>query len=163
MIISENADSTEILIYFSQKKCFNHKKRKASSICLHEDCWKSECDKAFFCANCIVVHAKEHEDSVGINTLFTDEFFDELDEYQNNPGLNHKLEERIKKFDEKIEKFYHEIEELNKSQFVQLKHLFECRLQMNYNFEAINNLKVSLCKAKKDFSMNYQSEEKLKS
>ena len=78
MIISENADSTQILNYFKQKKCFNHKKRKASSICLHEDCWKSECDKAFFCVNCIIDHAKKHEDSIVIDALFTDELFDEL-------------------------------------------------------------------------------------
>ena len=163
--ILKEIDITQVFNNFLQKKCFNHKKRMASSVCLHEDCWKSESDQAFFCIDCIVDHERKHGDLMRCNALFTDELLEELDEYQNNSSISAKLKERVGKFEQKANELYKEVEEWTKSQFDELKKFIENHIrdstQINGCSEAVNNLKQMLCKAKSDISLNYQSKEHL--
>ena len=165
--ILQDIDITGIFKNFAQKKCSNHKKRVASSICLHEDCWKSESDQAFFCGDCIINHAEFHKNSIRCNALFANELFDELDEFENN--LTDKLEERIEKFEKKTDELYAEVEQWTKCQFSDLKKFMESHLreaipiQINQYSKVVENLKQMIYQAKLDISIDYKSREVLKS
>ena len=164
--ILKEIDITQVFNNFVQKKCFNHKKRMASSVCLHEDCWKSDCDQAFFCVDCIVSHERKHGISVRCNALFTDELFEELDEYRKNLNTKDKLKERIRKFDGKINELNIKIEQWTRCQFSELKKFFENFLMENLQneyFETINNLKEMLSEAPIDLKLNYELKEKVNS
>ena len=164
--ILQEINVTHVFNHFAQKKCINHQKRKVSSVCLHEDCWKLESDKAFFCEDCNVNHVMKHRNSMRFNALFTDELFEECDEYINITYTNDKLTERKIKFDQKISELYIEIEQSTKYQFSELKKFFENylieKLHIDY-FQAIDNLKQILVGAQKELCSNYKLKEKVKS
>ena len=162
--ISQEIDISQMFNHFAQKKCINHQKRKASSVCLYEDCWKLESDNAFFCVDCNVEHIKKHGNSLRFDSLFTDELFDEFDEYVKNANKSNKLKERISKFDQKINELHIEIEQWTRCQFTELKRFFESYLRENLNIDqAIENLKQMLSEAKRDLILNYKFKEKVKS
>ena len=156
-------DISQMFNHFAQNKCINHQTRRASSVCLHEDCWKLEYDKAFYCEDCNVDHKKRHGNSMRFNALFTDELLEELDEYSKNQNTKDNLQERIRKFDEKINDFNIEIEQWTRCQFAALKEFFESHLinlHVDY-FQAIKNLKQMLSEAQRDLSLNYGFKEKV--
>ena len=159
----QEIDITKVFNHFAQKRCITHPKRKVSSVCLHEDCWKSESNKAFFCEECNLNHIKKHGNSLRFDALFTEELFDELDDYTKNQNIKDKSKERINKFDKKINELHKEIEQWTKCQFAELKNIFESHLTETDYFEVIKNLKKMLSEARIDLSLNYESTEKLKS
>ena len=163
--VSQDFDISEVLNHFEQKKCINHQKRKSSLVCLHEDCWKSEYDEAFFCEDCYVDHSKKHGNFMRCNALFTGELFEELDECIKNEKTKNKLKERIRKFEQKIDELHLEIEKWTKCQFSQLKKVVESHLiensQISY-FEDINNIKKMLSEARIYLILNNKSKEKLR-
>ena len=166
--IFQEIDINHVFNHFAQNKCSNHKKRIASSVCLHEDCWKSKYDKAFFCVDCIMNHTKEHgNNSIRCNALFTNELFDELNEFENDLTISDKLEEKVSKFDQKTNELYSEVEQWTKCQFSELKKFIESHLRENLiiddNLEAVKNLKEMLSQARIDLSWNHESNEHLKS
>ena len=158
------------LIYknFAQKKCSNHKKKVASSICLHEDYWKSESDQGFFCRDYIINHkAQVHGNSIRCNALFTNELFDELDEFETD--LNDKLEEKVEEFEKKTDELYAEVEQWIKCQFSELKNFIESRLrqaiptQINQYSKVVKNLKKLINQARLDISIDYENRKVVKS
>ena len=166
----QDIDITGVFNHFAQKKCSIHKNRIVSSVCLHDDCWKSEYDQAFFCVDCIINHTLEvHRNSIGSNTLFTNELFDELNEYENNLRNSDKLEEKIRKFEQRSNELYAEVEKWTKCQFSELKKFIESHLkekipaQINHYSEVIKKVKQMLYQAKLDISKNYQNREHMKS
>ena len=158
----QEIDISQMFNHFAQKKCINHQKRKAYSVCLHEDCWNSESDKAFFCGDCNVDHIKKHVNSLRFDALFTDELFDEFDEFTNNQNIKDKSKERIKKFEQTINELHKEIEQWTKCQFTELKRFVENYLIEIDNVEVIKNLKKMLSEARIDLSLNYEFKEKVK-
>ena len=159
--ILKEIDINEVFDHFAQKKCINHQKRKASSICLHENCWKLESDQAFFCVDCNVDHIKKHENSVRFNALFTDELLKEFDEFTQNQTIKDQSKVRISKFENKINELHGEIEQRTRSQFAELKNSFQSYLVEKDYFGPINNLKKMLTEAQIDLRLNYESKEKL--
>ena len=140
--ILQDINITKVFNHFSQKKCSIHKNRIVSSVCLHEDCWKLEYDKAFFCVDCIVNHTVEaHRNSIGSNALFTNELNYELNEYENNLMKN-KLEEKVRKFEQRTNELYAEIENWTKCQFCELKKFVESHMKENISAQIINILKL---------------------
>ena len=160
--ILNEIDITQVFNHFVQMKCINHKRRKAYSVCLHEDCWNSESDQAFFCGDCNINHIKKHGNSLRFDALFTDEIFDEVDDYMNDQNIKGKLKERINKFDEKITELHREIEQRTRCQFAELKKICESHLIETDYFEVINNLKKMLLQAQIELGLNYESKEKVK-
>ena len=163
--ILQEIDITRAFNHFAQKRCIVHQKRKVSSVCLHEDCWKLESDKAFFCEDCNVDHIKKHENYVRFNALFTDELIEECDEYTNNQNNNDKLKERIRRFQSKIDELHIEIEQWTRCQFSEWKKSFESHLIENLHidyFQAIKNLKQMFLEAQKDLSLKYEFKENVK-
>ena len=161
-MLPKETDITQAFNHFAQRKCINHQRRKASSVCLHEDCWKSVIDEAFLCEDCNVNHVMKHTNSMRFNALFTDELFEECDEYNKNPNTKNKLKERISKFDEKINELNKEIEQWTKYQFSKVKKFIEDHLLEKINiehFDAIKNLKKMLSETRKDLSINYKTKE----
>ena len=161
--IKKEIDMTQVFNIFAEKKCINHQRRKAYTVCLHEDCWNSEYDKAFFCADCNMENIKQHGNSLRFDALFNEELFDELDDYTKNQNTKDKSKERINKFDKKINELHKEIEQWTKCQFAELKNIFESHLTETDYFEVIKNLKKMLSEARIDLSLDYESTEKLKS
>ena len=163
--ILKEIDITQMFNHFAQKKCINHQRRKASSVCLHQDCWELELEQAFFCEECNVNHIKRHGDSLRFDALFTDELFEELDEFSNNQNTKDKSKEKISKFDKKIDELHSGIEQWTTCQFTELKKFFEHHsidnLQVDH-FEAINNLKKMLSEARIELSLNYEFKERVK-
>ena len=155
-------DITQVFNHFAKKKCINHRRRKGYSVCLHKDCWNSESDQAFFCGDCNVDHIKKHEKSIRFDALFTDELFDEFDDYLRNQNIEVKLKERICKFEEKINELHRDIELWIKCQFAELKRIFQSNLIGRDNFEVIKNLKNNLSNARIELSLNYEFKEKVK-
>ena len=155
----QEIDISQMFNHFAQKRCANHQKRKASSVCLHENCWKLESDKAFFCEDCNMDHTKKHGNSLRFDVLFTDELFEELDEYSKNANTKDKLKERIRKFDQKINDLHKEIEQWTRYQFAELKRFFESHFIEADCFERIENLKKMLSEARTDLSLNYELKE----
>ena len=160
----KKSNITQVFNYFAQKKCVLHQKRKASSVCLHEDCWKSQ-DGAFYCEDCNIDHRDKHGNLVRFNALFTDELLEELDEHSKNLRIPDKLEDRRIKFEQKINYLCNDIEQWTKFQFIELQKLFNnqsresFQLKDNY-IETIENMKEMLSKARLDLSLNYESKEK---
>ena len=161
MVSIKEIDIT-IFNHFAQKKCINHQRRKAYSVCLHEDCWNSESDKVFFCGDCNMDHIKKHGNSLRFDALFTDELFDEFDDYMNNQNIKDKLKERISKFWETINESHREVEQFIRCQFAELKRFFESHLIETDYCEDVQNLKKVLSKARIDLSLNYEFKEKIK-
>ena len=155
-------DMTEVFNYFAQKKCINHQKRKVSSVCLHEDCWNSESDQVFFCEDCNVNHIKQHGNSLRFDALFTNELFEELDEFSKNQNTTDKSKERINNFELKINELQRKIVNWTTHQFARLKRSFESYLVEKDYCEPINNLKKMLSEAQIELSFNYESIEKIK-
>ena len=150
--ILQEIDITQVFNIFAQKKCINHKMRKASSICLDEDCWKLESDQAFFCEDCNVDHIKNHRNFVRINALFTDELFDELiNAFPKNQNIKNKSKERINKFEKKIDELHKEIEQWTRSQFTELKRLFATHLIETDYSEDIENFKKNVIRGTSRF------------
>ena len=166
-IFLKEIDTSQVFNQFRKKKCFYHKKRIVSSVCLHEDCWKLECDQPFLCGDCIVDHAEKHGDSIRCNALFTNELLNELDEYEHNSNITAKLKEILEKFEQKTNEIHTEIEEWTRFQFMGLKKFIESHIkkniQINNSSEVVKNLKQMLSKAKSDISLNHQSKEHVKS
>ena len=148
--------------HFAPKKCTNHQRRKAYSLCLHEDCWSSESDEAFFCGDCNINHTKKHGNSLRFDVLFTDEIFDEFDDYMENQKTNNKLKERIKKFHLKINELHMELVKWTICQFAELKKFFENHLIESDYFESLANLKEILSDARIDLNLNNEFKEKVK-
>ena len=161
--ILKEIDITQVFNHFAQKKCINHQRRKASSVCLHEDCWNSEFYQAFLCVDCNVDHIKKHGDSLRFDALFTDELFDEFDDYTENQKIKDNLNERVIKFEEKINELHREIEQWTKCQFTELKRIFESHLIKSEYFEVIKNMKKKFSDARIELSLNYEFKEKVKS
>ena len=67
--ILKEIDITQVFNHFAQKKCINHLRRNASSVCLHQYCWNSEFDQACLCVDCNVDHIKNHGDSLRFDAL----------------------------------------------------------------------------------------------
>ena len=109
--ILKEIDIIQVLNHFAQKKCINHQRSKAYSVCLHKDCWNSESDQAFFCGDCNMDHIKKHGNFFRCDTLFTDELFNEFDNYTENQKMKVNIKERICKFEEKINELHREIEQ----------------------------------------------------
>ena len=131
--ILKEIDITEVFNHFAQKKCINHQRRRPSSVCLHGDCWKSEFDQAFLCADCNIDHIKKHKDSLRCDTLFTDELFEEFDYYTDIQKTKDNVKERISKFWETINELHREIDQWTKCQFAELKRILESNLiERNY-------------------------------
>ena len=118
-------DISQMFNHFAQNKCINHQKRRASSVCLHEDCWKSESDKAFYCEDCNDDHNNKHGNLMRFNTLFTDELLENLDEHSKTSSITDKLKERRKKFEQNMNDLYRDIEQSIRLQFTESKKLFE--------------------------------------
>ena len=84
------------------------------------------------------------------NALFTDELFEEYDEYNKNPNTKNKLTKRIKKFDEKINELHADIEQWTIYQFSKVKKFIEDHLLEKLNieyFDDIKNMKKMLSEA----------------
>ena len=161
--ILQEIDIAHVFNHFAQKRCITHPKRKASSVCLHEDCWKSESDKAFFCEDCNVDHVMKHLNFARFDALFTDELFYEFDDFANkNQNTKEKSKERIRKFEHKINELHIEIEQWTRCQFAELKRLFENHLIATDSFEVIKNLKKMLSDARIELCLNYELKEKVK-
>ena len=94
-ILQKKIDITQWFNYFAQRKCINHQRKKASSFCLHEHCWKSGVIEAYFCEDCNVKHVMKHKFSMKINALFIEELFEKYDEYNKNPNTKDKLTRRM--------------------------------------------------------------------
>ena len=161
--ILKEIDITKVFNHFASKKCINHHRRKAYAICLHEDCWNSESnDKVFFCGDCNMDHLKKHGDSLRFDALFTDELFDEFDDYLENQPIKDRLQQRINKFDQAINKLHREIEEWTTYYFAELKKIFENHFIETHYFEAIRNLQKKLRVERINLSFDYEIKEKVK-
>ena len=161
--ILKEIDITKVFNHFAPKKCINHNRRKAYAVCLHEDCWNSESnDKAFFCGDCNMDHLKKHGDSLRFDALFTDELFDEFDDYIENQPIKDKLKQRINKFEQAINELHRDIEERTRFHFAELKKIFESHFIETHYFEAIRKLKKKLRDERINLSFNYEIQEKVK-
>ena len=79
------SDLENIIAQLNITVCAFHPLNKAASVCLFENCWKISYERAFLCAQCTLDHIKLHkiEDLViSTSSAFTNDLFDEIEEYQ---------------------------------------------------------------------------------